>query len=318
MSSFCPLPPGAASTLDRRLFTADGESRMPSAWREALLELPLCVPQSAWVGHIPFMFLVFKLTRPRVFVELGVDLGSSFLAACEAAHLFHTDTRCFGVDTWRGDEHTNAKYYCDGDAVFEALHAFVAARYPACLLLRQTFDDASARFEDNSIDVLHIDGLHTYEAVARDFATWLPKLSDRSIALFHDTEVRFGNFGVYKFWSEIKASYRHLQFRHSCGLGMLVTGTAAPPELTALVEFAASDQSGLLEALCQAAADDTPRRMTERGPPKIKEITLLDELVLRKENGHEELRTTRGERRRNELCHCGSGLRYKHCHGKFV
>lgn len=314
MNSFGSIPQDGAGPADRKLF-ADHENQIPSAWREALLELPLCVPQSAWTGHIPFLFLVFKLTKPRVYAELGVDLGTSFLAACEAADRFRTGTQCFGIDTWRGDQHTNATYYRDdGDAVFEALRSFIAARYPACSLLRQTFDEASARFEDNSIDVLHIDGLHTYEAVAHDFATWLPKLSDRSIVLFHDTEVRIKDFGVHRFWAEIKTRYRHVEFTHSCGLGMVVTGAAPPPELNALVDFVAADQTGPLAELCQAAANDTPRRMAERGPPKIKEIALLDRIILSKEKA----RTAQVRPRRNELCHCGSGLRYKHCHGKFA
>jgi hypothetical protein len=304
---------GSGTETIRRQQTATGsEDKLPPAWRDALLELPLCIPLSTWAGHIPFMFLAFSLAKPRVFVELGVDLGASFVAACEAADRFHVNTRCFGIDTWQGDDHAR---YSDGEAVFPALRTFIATRYPACSLLRLTFDEANTQFRDKSIDLLHIDGLHTYEAVAHDFETWLPKLSEQSIVLFHDTEVRTQNFGVHRFWSEIIARYRHFQFTHSSGLGVLVTGSSPPSELAALIDFAAADQSGVLEALCQAAANSMERRMADRGPLMIKERTLMDRLVL-----HRQMAPIAQEAkpRRNELCHCGSGLRYKHCHGKIA
>ena len=87
-------------------------------------------------------------------------------------------------------------------------------------LLRMEFDNALTMFEDRSIDLLHIDGYHTYEAVRHDYTVWYPKLSENSIVLFHDTAVRHGDFGVFRFWEEL-SELPHLEFPHSNGLGIL-------------------------------------------------------------------------------------------------
>jgi hypothetical protein len=123
------------------------------------------------------------------------------------------------VDTWEGDEHSG-QY---GEDVFSQ----VLAKNQECFaafssLLRMTFDDAQAYFANESVDLLHIDGLHTYEAVRHDFETWLPKLAPGAVVLLHDTNVRERSFGVWKFWEELKARYpSHLEFSHSHGLGVL-------------------------------------------------------------------------------------------------
>lgn len=98
-------------------------------------------------------------------------------------------------------------------------------------LLRMTFDEALAQFPDGSIDLLHIDGLHTYEAVKHDFTTWLPKVAPGGMILFHDIGVHEGDFGVWKLWDELKAKYTQtLEFSQSHGLGVLrVPATTASP-----------------------------------------------------------------------------------------
>ena len=59
-------------------------------------------------------------------------------------------------------------------------------------------------FCENSIDILHIDGLHTYDAV-KDFITWKNKIREGGSILFHDWNVRSEDFGVWKLWEEICA-----------------------------------------------------------------------------------------------------------------
>jgi len=175
-------------------------------------------PERAWAGHIPFAFWLAATLRPRLFVELGTHTGTSYSAFCQGFRALGLETRAFAVDTWRGDEH--AGHY--GEEVHAELSAFNAAEFGAfSTLLRMSFDDALSRFEDGSIDLLHIDGLHTYEAVRHDFESWRPKLSQDAIVLFHDTNEFQPGFAVFRFFAELAQTCPHFEFLHSHGLGVI-------------------------------------------------------------------------------------------------
>jgi hypothetical protein len=201
---------------------------------------PSCRPRrdSAWNGHVAFAHWLVSASRPATVVELGTHSGVSFAAFCNAVRRSKLPTRCFAVDTWGGDLHTG---FYDSHVYFD-LNTFIQANFAGfATLLRCPFDDAVANFADGSIDVLHIDGLHTYDAVRHDFDTWLPKLSPRGVILLHDTDVRDRDFGVWKLWDEVSVQYPHFRFGHAFGLGVLAVGPEVAEPVLALCASGATE-----------------------------------------------------------------------------
>jgi hypothetical protein len=186
---------------------------------------------SAWVEHLPFAFWIVEALQPSLFVELGTHYGHSYFSFCQAIKRLGLNTPSYAVDTWKGDD--QAGHYDEN--VYQQVDSYNQANYPEfSSLLRCTFDEALTRFNDGSIDLLHIDGFHTYEAVRHDFESWLPKLSERAVVLFHDTNVRRDSFGVHKYFAELTQKYPYFEFIHGHGLGVLGVGKSQPELLKSL------------------------------------------------------------------------------------
>ena len=205
-----------------------------SAYKIFLLKPDRIVEPASWIEHIPFAFVLIQALRPKCIVELGVHSGNSYNAFCQAVQFLGLDTKCYGVDTWIGEEH--AGYY--DESVFEDLRCYQRRYSPFSTLLRMTFDEALVHIPDKSVDFLHIDGLHTYEAVSHDYESWLTKISDRGVVLLHDTCVHERDFGVWRFWDEISERHESFNFTHGYGLGVILVG-----------ERQREDVLGLLHAL---------------------------------------------------------------------
>ncbi|GGI36992.1 hypothetical protein GCM10010988_11720 [Cnuibacter physcomitrellae] len=197
---------------------------------------------SAWYGHVPFGHWLVGAVRPDLLVELGTHNGVSFSSFCDAVIAAGLPTTCYAVDTWAGD--FQAGEY--GEDVWVDWSAFCARRYGDFThLLRTTFDEAAEQFSPGSIDLLHIDGLHTYEAVRNDVDRWLPKVSSRGVVIMHDIAERDREFGVWRVWDELKAAYPSFEFHHEHGLGVLAVGADVPEALRPFVEADETEASRL-------------------------------------------------------------------------
>jgi hypothetical protein len=216
-----PAPGNLLPTIASDNFISSLTDALVSAMRPVSVPVP-----SGWTGHVPFLFALISLLHPRRFVELGTHFGMSFFAACEAAQKLDMATQCVAVDHWRGDAHLG--YY--DESVFNQFRHILEKNYPHIgYYIRSSFRSALDCFEGGSIDLLHIDGLHTYEAVREDFESWLPKLSERGVILFHDTTVCERDFGVWRLWKELQGRYPSFNFLHSHGLGILYVGLEPLP-----------------------------------------------------------------------------------------
>lgn len=172
---------------------------------------------SPWAGHRWFAYDLIQYQQPRRIAELGTHYGCSFFAFCDAVRDHGIDSEVIAVDTWEGDEH--AGFY---DDVFELVSGWVDDHYDMVdtRLIRSTFDAAVDQIEPASVDLLHIDGYHSYEAAAHDHESWRDRLSPFATVLFHDVDPASG-YGSADYWRELAGREGGWTFLHSFGLGVL-------------------------------------------------------------------------------------------------
>ncbi|MFU8865992.1 MAG: class I SAM-dependent methyltransferase [Rhodobacterales bacterium] len=273
LSSLFPVASGSADAMDglaAPLYTAlsartypqddpAGRPLIEDALLAASTDIEVVVP-TAWLGHIPFLFSLMEVLRPRRYVELGTHAGASFFAACQHMRSNGNYGEGVAIDLWTGDHQTGLYE----ETVFEGFKLRLNRHFPATgRFIRGYFSEAVPCFEDGSIDLLHIDGLHTYEAVKEDYDTWRPKLTDAGVIIFHDTNEYQTDFGVWQFFEEIRNEAPvSFQFRHGHGLGVMAFGTPETnPAIALLTDFAARPEkvesfyATLSKALYDAARD---------------------------------------------------------------
>jgi predicted O-methyltransferase YrrM len=120
-----------------------------------------------------------NLKKRSIIVEIGSFLGasSSFLAIAAK----ETNSHVFCVDTWQNDAMSEGKRdtYAEFLKNISELSGWITP-------IRGYSEHVSKEFRDR-IDLLFIDGDHSYDSVKQDLDNWLPKLNINSWLIMHDS-----------------------------------------------------------------------------------------------------------------------------------
>ena len=223
-----------------------------------------------WSGHLPFARDLILAVRPSLLVELGTHWGESYFGFCQAIAENNIPCVTYAVDTWTGEQQSG--FY--DESVYNDVASYNEANYKDfSYLLKSLFDNALPQFADESIDILHIDGLHTFEAVSHDFYSWLPKVKPGGIVLLHDIAVRHADFGVWKVWDELKTKGAAFEFHHSWGLGVFEKPGSSrfrPPFLEALLGSNTTSQEHIRRFYSLAAVELAWKNAKENSAPGLR------------------------------------------------
>lgn len=157
--------------------------------------LPEAPPRTGLPGLLAVM-------GARVGVEVGVQCGefSAFL-------LENWPGQLYLVDSWEHQASgyidvanvSNAEHEANYEATLEAMRPF-EGRYG---IIRGCSVCAAGFFEDGTLDFVHLDANHSYEAVSEDLAAWLPKLRPGGLMCGHDFVDYDGPLGEFRVRSAV-------------------------------------------------------------------------------------------------------------------
>lgn len=132
---------------------------------------------TAWRGLEPFAHWLVQTMDPKLVIELGVDYGFSLIELAR-----YNRGKTIGVDHFVGDEHAGFR------SIEDQARENIRKSELNISLMNTDFDTALKSFEDEEIDILHLDGVHTFEHVHHDFHMWFPKVRRGGVILLHDTQ----------------------------------------------------------------------------------------------------------------------------------
>jgi len=125
--------------------------------------------------------------KPKVYVEIGVFGGSSLFPVL-ATFKYLKQGKVYAIDSWSNDvciknlddTDPNKKWWekVDLKQVHNSFKSMLKnyKMEKICKIFKCTSENALKNFEDNSIDVLHIDGNYSEETTYNDVVKYLPKV----------------------------------------------------------------------------------------------------------------------------------------------
>jgi hypothetical protein len=163
-----------------------------------------------YLGEPSLLFSFGKRCSGKgVIVEIGSYKGKSTMILARGS-LFNSNSNVYAVDTFEGT--------CEGknkqDTFKDFKKSMDLAGVSNLVIPQKGFSSDISKKFNHLIEILFIDGDHTYEGVIQDIDNWTPKLISNGWVLFHDTSIQ----GVLKAVTEKVISsmdYSHIGFMGS-------------------------------------------------------------------------------------------------------
>lgn len=158
-------PRPAPSRPDPAVPAADAAAGIAPLSSASLFWRPKYLADEPVLGHVPFLFWLAEVTRPRLIATLGLGRGTAHFALAQAAERLGLEATCCAVEAagapgLAAAAAYNAATYGDVSRVIVADPAGAAGRFPA-----------------GSIDILLVQLPPAQETEARIVEDWLPRLS---------------------------------------------------------------------------------------------------------------------------------------------
>lgn len=173
--------------------------------------------RSIWLGHAAFAHALVLHRKPKVIVDLGVFEGCSTFAMGLALKRLGSG-KIYAVDSWQGDMHIgnyNDRVY---RVFLEQRDALGLRDY--VIPMKMLFSEAH-RIVNEQVDILHVDGIHTFRAARSDFLLFRDHLAPGAVVMFHD--VYNNEFpSMHILWKYLSMQYRSHRLEHSSGLGLIL------------------------------------------------------------------------------------------------
>jgi predicted O-methyltransferase YrrM len=144
--------------------------------------------------------------RPKVVLEIGTSLGGTLFLFCHAAA---EDAVLISVDLpkgpWGGGySRARVPLYRSFCREGQRLHLIQGDSHSG-----EIFRRVQGLLKGRQVDLLFIDGDHSYEGVKRDFEVYSPLVRQNGLIVFHDIIAsRYAGCQVDRLWGELEARYQ--------------------------------------------------------------------------------------------------------------
>lgn len=149
---------------------------------------------------LQFAELVARL-RPRCVMEIGTCRGGTLLVMSRLSDSGATVISLDLPDSWiRGPLLKTFRYRRQSLQIVQGDSHSSAIQERIRRILKH-----------RKIDLLFIDGDHSYEGVKEDFEAYMPFVQEKGVVAFHDIVEHLpeAHCDVFRFWNEIKKKYSH-------------------------------------------------------------------------------------------------------------